>query len=99
MPATISARLSIVVLLGPSVCSEANIRTCPGRLADLRGIGTLPARSWCRALRQGLLVQREADRRQHRRDDPEAQDDLRLRPRPQLEVMVDRRHQEDALAA
>src|ERR687898_1182630 len=45
-----------------------------------------------------LLVEREADRAADRRDDPEAQDDLRLRPRLELEVMVDRRHQEDALA-
>src|SRR4051794_13431369 len=46
----------------------------------------------------GLLVQREADRAADRRDDPEAQDDLRLRPRHELEMVVDRRHQEDPLA-
>src|SRR5918992_29188 len=45
-----------------------------------------------------LLVQREPDRRAHGGDDPEAQDDLRLRPGLQLEVMVDRGHQEDPLA-
>ena len=41
------------------------------------------------------LVDREADRAADRGDDPEAQDDLRLRPAEQLEVVVDRRHQED----
>src|SRR5918993_681226 len=45
-----------------------------------------------------LLVEREADRAADRRDDPEAQDDLRLRPRHELEMVVDRRHEEDALA-
>src|SRR5207249_6080662 len=32
-------------------------------------------------------------------DDPEADDDLRLGPSEELEVMVDRRHPEDPLAA
>src|SRR5271166_1881429 len=45
-----------------------------------------------------LAVDREADRAADRRDDPEAQDDLRLRPCPQLEMMVDGRHQEDPFA-
>src|SRR4051795_13533421 len=49
-------------------------------------------------LGERLLVKREADRRADRGDDPEAQDDLRLRPRLELEVMVDRGHLEDALA-
>src|SRR5690242_5280976 len=44
------------------------------------------------------LVQREADRGECRGDDPEAQDDLRLRPGLQLEVVVDRGHQEHPLA-
>src|SRR4051794_33467038 len=47
---------------------------------------------------EGLLVEREADRRADGGDDPEAQDDLGLRPRLQLEVVVDRGHLEDALA-
>src|ERR1700754_1474531 len=46
----------------------------------------------------GLLVEREADRRADRGDDPEAQDDLGLRPALELEVMVDRGHLEDPLA-
>src|SRR3954470_1498208 len=46
----------------------------------------------------GLLVDGEADRGAHRGDDPEAQDDLRLRPPEDLEVVVDRGHQEDPLA-
>src|SRR5205814_2105351 len=41
-----------------------------------------------------LLVQREPDRGTDRRDDPEAQDDLRLGPRHQLEVVVHRSHEE-----
>src|SRR6185312_16237539 len=45
-----------------------------------------------------LAVDREADRRADRGDDPEAQDDLRLRPGLQLEVVVDRGHQEDAFS-
>src|SRR3954469_3000636 len=49
-------------------------------------------------LSQRLLIQREPDRAAHGGDDPEAQDDLRLRPGAELEVVVDRRHQEHALA-
>ena len=66
----------------------------------MRGIGTNPAQSRrrARALGDRLLVEREADRAADRGDDPEAQDDLRLRPGLQLEVVVDRRHQEDPLA-
>src|SRR5919204_643775 len=50
------------------------------------------------ALRHRLLVHGEPDRRADRGHDPEAQDDLRLRPAEDLEVMVDGGHQEDALA-
>src|SRR5215213_10975361 len=45
-----------------------------------------------------LLVEREADPRADGGDDPEADHDLRLRPRHHLEVMVERRHQQDAAA-
>src|SRR4051794_23203314 len=45
-----------------------------------------------------LLEQREADRGADRRDDPEPQDDLRLRPGLELEVVMDRGHLEDPLA-
>src|ERR1700761_8632662 len=40
----------------------------------------------------------EAGERQHHRDDPEADHDLRLGQAQLLEVMMDRRHPEDALA-
>src|SRR3954454_251375 len=50
-----------------------------------------------RASRHGLLVHGEPNRRAHARHDPEAQDDLRLRPPQDLEVVVDWGHQEDAL--
>ncbi len=40
----------------------------------------------------------EADQRQHDRDDPEADHDLALGPAELLEMVVDRRHQEHALA-
>ena len=45
-----------------------------------------------------LLVQREADPRADRGDDPEAEHDLGLRPGHHLEVVVQRRHQQDAAA-
>src|SRR5436309_10314513 len=41
---------------------------------------------------------RSREQGQDDRDDPEAHDDLRLRPALQLEVMMDRRHAEDPLA-
>src|SRR5437588_12166312 len=44
------------------------------------------------------LIDGEANRAEGRRHDPEAQDDLRLRPRSQLEVVVDRSHQEHAFS-
>src|SRR5690242_20578506 len=40
----------------------------------------------------------ETGERQHHRDDPEADHDLRLGPAELLEMMVDRRHLEEALA-
>src|SRR6185437_1764179 len=62
-----------------------------------------PRRSYPRGWRStsdaaALPVDREADRGADRGDDPEAQDDLRLRPSLQLEVVMDRRHQEDAFS-
>src|SRR5580704_2826126 len=47
---------------------------------------------------EALAIDGEADRAADRRDDPEAQDDLRLRPSSQLEMMVYRSHQEHTLA-
>src|SRR5581483_7140362 len=44
------------------------------------------------------LEARQAEERQHHRDDPEADHDLRLGPAERLEVVVDRRHLEDAPA-
>src|SRR5258705_2568823 len=44
------------------------------------------------------LQRRQPGERQHDRDDPEADYDLRLRPSELLEVMMQRRHLEDALA-
>src|SRR5579883_2232655 len=44
------------------------------------------------------LQGRKADHRQDEGDDPETHDDLRLGPAELLEMMVDRRHAEDALA-
>src|SRR5262245_8268481 len=41
---------------------------------------------------------RQREERQCERDDPEAHDDLRLRPPGQLVVVVERRHAEDAAA-
>jgi hypothetical protein len=43
-----------------------------------------------------LAKDREADRGAHRRDDPEPNDDLHLRPCLQLEMVVDWGHQKDA---
>jgi hypothetical protein len=43
-----------------------------------------------------LVVHREGAGGKDRRDDPEAHHDLRLGPRFHLEVVVNRRHQEDA---
>src|ERR1700726_2270391 len=44
------------------------------------------------------LERGEAGQRQHHRDDPEPDHDLRLGPAQLLEMMMDRRHLEDALA-
>ena len=49
--------------------------------------------------RSPQLQRRQAEEREDDRDDQEARDDLRLAPADQLEVMVQRRHLEDALAA
>ena len=44
------------------------------------------------------LERREAGEREHEADDPEADHDGRLGPAEMLEMVVDRRHQENALA-
>src|SRR5437868_3197733 len=48
--------------------------------------------------RSPQLQRRQAGERQHHRDDPEADHDLRLGPAELLEMVMDRRHPEDALA-
>src|SRR5450631_2528836 len=50
------------------------------------------------ARRSPQLQRGEAGQRQHHRDDPEPDHDLRLGPAQLLEMVVDRRHPEDALA-
>src|SRR5215510_10513469 len=45
------------------------------------------------------LQRGQAEQRQNQRCDPKANDDFRLAPSAKLEVMVQRRHPEDPLAA
>ena len=60
--------------------------------------GDLPALELRCAHVPPQLDRHERDEREHDGEDPEADDDLGLRPALQLEVVVDRRHPEDALA-
>ena len=65
--------------------------------------GAAEARSRCSGLcgvgaASAQLQRGQPDQGQHERDDPEADDDLRLGPALELVVVVDRRHAEDALA-
>src|SRR4051794_4016987 len=84
----------------PSTCSTASPeRARPTTRYGPPGSGGRGFTRVARARsRDRLLIDREPDRRAHARDDPEAQDDLRLRPPEDLEVVVDRGHQEDPLA-
>src|SRR3954465_3136290 len=84
----------------PSTCSTASPeRARPTTGSGPRGSGGRGFTRVARARsRDRLLIDREPDRRAHARDDPEAQDDLRLRPPEDLEVVVDRGHQEDPLS-
>ena len=50
------------------------------------------------APRSPQLQGREAGKRQHHRDDPEPDHDLRLGPAQLLEMVMDRRHPEDTFA-
>src|SRR3954468_5345582 len=54
---------------------------------------------WIQQHRQTLaqLQRRQCKQREDQRSDPEPHDDLRLRPAQQLEMMVQRRHLENAL--
>src|SRR6266566_3268580 len=58
----------------------------------------LPAKPVTGITRSPQLERGQAGKRKHHRDDPEADDDLRLGPAELLEVMMDRRHPEDPLA-
>src|SRR4051812_4814200 len=58
----------------------------------------LPAKDVTGIIDRSPQLQRgQAGQRQHHRDDPEADHDLRLGPAELLEMMMDRRHLEDAL--
>src|SRR5437588_2423690 len=85
----------------PSTCSprlrSASAAATPERASPSTAYG--PPGSGGRALPTNAeLIDGEAHRAEGCRHDPEAQDDLGFRPRAQLEVVVDRGHQEDALA-
>src|ERR1700744_3579360 len=56
----------------------------------------LPAKEVTGIIGSAQLQRGEAGERQHHRDDPEADHDLRLGPAELLEMMVYRRHLEDA---
>src|SRR5580698_10803935 len=58
----------------------------------------LPAKEVTGIKRSPQLQRRQAGQRQHHRDDPEPDHDLRLGPAFLLEMMMDRRHLEDALS-
>src|SRR2546430_217653 len=73
----------------PTLPATATGSPAARRIAPTNPAGAAASRSLDR-----LLVQREPDRRADRGHDPEAQDDLRLRPRHQLEVVVHGSHQE-----
>src|SRR5881392_126437 len=81
----------------PTHCTghrRANASSTPSRSEEAASAPHANAASISAADR--VLVQREADARADRRDDPEAQHDLGLRPGHHLEVVMDRGHQQDA---
>src|SRR6185503_5222420 len=75
---------------------NASAAATPERASPTTRYG--PGGSWGRSRTDALLVEREADRAADRSRDPEPHDDLGLRPPEQLEVVVDRRHQQDPAA-
>src|SRR3954452_1547721 len=87
----------------PRACSPQARRTSsaatPERASPTtsHGPGGNGGRRMAPMLGDRLLVHREADGRAHGGHDPEAQDDLCLRPAEDLEVVVDGRHEEHAL--
>src|ERR1700677_654682 len=62
------------------------------------GITTKQSRRTGETSKSSQLQGRQADEREHDRDDPETDDDLRLGPTQLLEMMVDGRHLENAFA-
>src|SRR5690606_30848663 len=59
---------------------------------------SLPPRSALRPVPLSQLQRCQPGERQHHRDDPEADDDLRLGPSQLFKVVMDRRHLEHPLA-
>src|SRR5690606_2032362 len=57
-----------------------------------------PGGSDRRSVPSAHLQGRKTDEHEHHGDDPEAHDHARLRPTLELEMVMDRRHPEDALA-
>ena len=89
------ARIRVIVPdrdLGAAFDERAH-RRHPGP-AKAEDRDALPAKGFDRRQSSPQLQRREPDHRQHEGDDPEAHDDLRLRPSKLLEMMMDRRHLE-----
>src|ERR1700691_827475 len=63
------------------------------------GITTKQSRRTGETSESSQLQGRQADERKHDRNDPETDDDLRFGPTQLLEMMVDRRHLENAFAS
>src|ERR1700760_2404170 len=77
----------------PPATSPTQRRSAPIRRRRRRLSRRWWRRSWLSELQRG-----KADEREDHRNDPEANDDGGFLPAELLEVMVDRRHLEDALA-
>ena len=94
----VAARL--VVVPGRDLRAAGLQRACRGepRAAEAEQGDRAPGEDRDRRHDQRSFSVDEADQRQHDGDDPEADHDLRLGPAQLLEMVVDRRHQEDALA-
>src|SRR5688500_1265343 len=99
LPATAaraSSRLSQAITSAPLATSASTLAR-PER-ARPRTAYRFPAKAGLVIIASPQLQGRQAGERQHEADDPEADDDRRLRPAELLEMVVDRRHPEDALA-
>ena len=93
----IGARVSVSVTRAPRRDQQFRGRDAAARRAR-RPSTRLPATENCAPGTSSQLQRRQAEEREDDREDHEARDDLRLAPADQLEVVVDRRHPEDALA-